>query len=70
MPKQRIIGKIEPVQKKWLSSFEAKKYLDCSDDFLQKLRDNALISFSRFGRNMFWYDLASIDRFLQKNKVV
>lgn len=70
MPKQRTIGKIEPVQKKWLSSSEAKSYLDCSDEFLQKLRDNALISFSRFGRNMFWYDLASIDKFLQRNKVV
>ncbi|MBD5584856.1 MAG: helix-turn-helix domain-containing protein [Clostridia bacterium] len=70
MPKQRIIGKIEPVQKKWLSASEAKSYLDCSDDFLRNLRDNALISFSRFGRNMFWYDLASIDRFILKNKVV
>lgn len=70
MPKQKIIGKIEPVQKKWLSASEAKSYLDCSDNFLQKLRDNALISFSRFGRNMFWYELASIEKFLQKNKVV
>ena len=70
MPKQKIIGKIEPVQKKWLSPEEAKTYLGCSDKFLQKLRDNALISFSRFGRNMFWFEIASIDRFLQKNKVV
>lgn len=67
---KRNIVTVKPVEKKWLSAKEAKSYLDCSDEFLQQLRDKALVSFSRFGRNMYWYDISSIDKFLQKNKVI
>lgn len=65
----RIVGKIEPVPKKWLSKDEAKAYLGCSDKFLQTLRDTAQITFSRYGNKMYWYELSSIERFLTKNKV-
>ena len=47
----------------------AKSYIGCSDDFLKTLRENALVSFSQFGK-MIWYDISSIDRFIQSNKVV
>ena len=66
---RKKIGKVEPVQKTWLSTRETMAYLDCSDNFLQKLRDEAMISFSRIG-NKYFYDLKSIDRLLIKNKVV
>lgn len=64
-----IKGKVEPVQKKWLSPHEAMAYLGCSQDYLEKLRNSAEISFSQKGR-MIWYNLESIDRFLNRNKVV
>lgn len=32
-------------------------------------KDEAQVSFSRFGK-MIWYDINSIDRFLNRNKVV
>lgn len=70
MGRTRTYGKVEEVKKTWLSKDEAMAYLGCSADFLQTLRDNALVSFARFGNKMYWYELASIDRFLQKNKVV
>ncbi len=66
---RRTIGKINPVEKVWLSSREVRAYLDCSDDYLQKLRDEASISFSRIG-NKYWYDLRSIDLLIRKNIVV
>lgn len=71
---ERIIGKmkhgkIEPIRKIWLSAREAKAYLDCSDDFLQMLRDEAKISFSRIGGKYF-YNLESIERLILKNKIV
>lgn len=69
MPRQRNIGQVVPVQKIWLNAAEAKAYLGCSDDFLQKLRDEALISFSRFGNKMYWYDVNSINKFLEKNRI-
>lgn len=62
-------GRIKEVEKVWLSSREVKAYLDCSDDYVQKLRDEARISFSRIG-NKYWYDLRSIDLLIRKNKVV
>ncbi len=65
----RKIGKIQEVEKIWLSKDEAKAYLGCSDDFLERLRNEAQVSFSQFGK-MIWYDLQSINRFLAKNRVV
>lgn len=69
MGRTRVTGKVEPIVKKWLSKDEAKSYIGCSDDFLRTLREKALISFSQFGK-MIWYDLSSIDRFIQSNKIV
>ena len=65
----RNIGKVQEVQKIWLSKDEAKAYLGCSDDFLARLRNEAMVSFSQFGK-MIWYDINSINRFLARNKVI
>lgn len=66
---KKISGKIKEIEKVWLSKEEAKLYLGCSDDFLKKLRDASKISFSQFGK-MIWYNLRSIEKFLSENKVV
>ena len=66
---KKYTGRIKEVEKVWLSSREVRAYLDCSDDYLQKLRDEANISFSRIG-NKYWYDLRSIDLLIRKNIVV
>lgn len=70
MQKQKKIGKVEPVQKTWLNKDEAMAYLGCSERFLQTIRDKAEISFSRFGSKMYWYELKSLDRFIERNRVV
>ena len=67
MGRTRVTGKVEPIAKRWLSKDEAKFYIGCSDDFLRTLREKALVSFSQFGK-MIWYDLSSIDRFIQSIK--
>lgn len=72
MPKKEMkkqIGKVVPVQKIWLSSREARSFLDCSENFLQKLRDEAQISFSVVGRK-YYYDLRSLERLIVKNRVI
>lgn len=58
---------VQPVQKRWLNKEEAMKYLGCSADFLQTLREEAQITFARYGSKMYWYELSSLDRFLQKH---
>ena len=65
----RTTGKVQPVEKVWLSKDEAMAYLGCSRDFLRTLRDSAEISFVKF-KNFIWYDLKSIERFMNRNKVV
>lgn len=69
MGRTKTIGKVEPVTKRWLNKDEAKSYLGCSDDFLRTLREKGLVSFHQFGK-MIWYNLSSIDRFVEDNKVV
>ncbi|MEG1861214.1 MAG: helix-turn-helix domain-containing protein [Bacteroidaceae bacterium] len=60
---------VQDVPKTWLSASEAKKFLGCSDKYLQKLRDNAKVSFARDGK-MIFYNLHSIELFLNKIKVI
>lgn len=62
-------GKIESIQKLWLSKDEAMAYLGCSGDYLDKLRNSAQVSFSKDGK-MIWYNLESINRFLNRMKVI
>lgn len=68
MGRTKLQAKVVPAQKKWLSKQEAMAYLGVGEDYLTKLRNEAKVSFSQDGR-MIWYDLASIDRFILKNKV-
>ncbi len=65
----RRVGKVEPIPKRWLSKDEAMAYLGCSDKYLDKLRYNAQVSFAQDGRKI-WYELQSIDRFLNRKKVI
>lgn len=68
MGRTRKIGEIVKVEKKWLSAAEARKYLDCGVNFLYNLRDTAAISFTKIDGKYF-YELASIERLLEKGKV-
>ena len=65
----RSVGKVQSVDKVWLSKEEAMAYLGCTERFLRTLKDKAEISFSKYGRTI-WYDLRSIERFMNRNKVV
>ena len=46
----------------------AKDYLDCSDELLQKLRDEAMASFARIDKKI-WYLKSSIDECLYKRMI-
>lgn len=70
MGRLRSVGKVEPVAKLWLSAKEAMAYLGCSDKLLEKLRNDAEISFSQYNKRTIWYELRSLDRFIERNRVV
>lgn len=69
MAKKSVIGKIVPVAKAWLSKAEACAYLDCEERFIAALRDENRITFSKIGAK-YYYELASIERLLDANKIV
>lgn len=69
MARGKTTGKVEEIKKIWLSKDEAKAFLGCSDDFLLTLRAKAEIKFSKYG-NKIWYDLKSLDRFIERNRVI
>lgn len=69
MGRTRATVKVEPAPKRWLNKQEAMAYLGVGEDYLQKLRNNAEVSFSQKDK-MIWYDLTSLDKFVLKNKIV
>lgn len=69
MAKKSVTGKVIPIQKAWLSKAEACAYLDCDERFVATLRDENRITFSKIGAK-FYYELASIERLLNSNKIV
>lgn len=62
--KKRTVRELE---KLWITSAEAREYLDCSDEYLSKLRDEARISFARIG-GRYYHEVASIVRMFEFNK--
>lgn len=69
MAKKITVGKVQPIEKVWLSRDEAKAYLGCSERYLRNLKDKAEITFFKYGHTL-WYEKKSIDRFILRNKVV
>lgn len=65
---RKLTGKVVPIEKKWLSKTEAMAYMGVSEDYLMTLRNADEIKCSR-REKMIWYDLVSIDRFFEKNRI-
>ena len=62
-------GKVQPVNKIWLSREEAMRFLGCADDYLRKVRESGQVSFCRDGR-MIWYNVNSLQRYIENHKVI
>ena len=69
MGRTKTIGKPKEIEKIWLGTEEAKAYLGCTDRFLRTLREKAEVSYSKYGKTI-WYSLESINRFLNRNRVI
>ena len=66
MKKPKEIGTVQPIYKVWMSKSEAMKYLGCSGKYLEKLRRERLVSFSQFGK-MIWYNVASLKSLVDRH---
>ena len=59
---------IRELEKVWLTSAEVKAWLDCSDEFLTKLREEAKIAYAQIG-GKYYHESASILLMFEKYKV-
>ena len=64
-----IPGRMEPLEKKWVSNSEAQAYLGVSAGFLQNLRDTGKLSYYKVGQVIF-YRVRDIDRLLETNRII
>lgn len=70
MGRERIIGKVVDVQKKYMSLQETMKYLGVSSDMVRKLRNKCLIKSFKIDKRTYLYDLASIDKFVESRNIL
>ena len=59
---------IRELEKVWITAAEACEWLGCSRDFLQRLREEAEISFAKIG-GTYYHDVASIHRMFERHRV-
>ena len=59
---------IRELEKVWLTSAEVKAWLNCSDEFLTRLREEAKIAYALIG-GKYYHESASILKMFERNKV-
>lgn len=65
---KRKVLPVKELEKVWITGAEAQKLLSCSRDFLERLRENAEISFAKIG-GRYYHDLASIYLMFERHRV-
>lgn len=66
---KNIVSIVDKIQKRWLNSSEAEKYLGCKERFLRNLRSTGQLRFYKIGGHVL-YDVNDLDKLVLKNKVV
>lgn len=62
-------GKTIPLEKVWLTSTEAARYLGVSLDFIRSVRDSGRIQFYKpLGNKMVFFKKQDIDKFVEKGR--
>ena len=64
-----IPGRMEPLEKKWVTNEEAQAYLGVSKGFMQNLREKGKLPYYKVGSVVF-YRVEDIDRLIEDGKVV
>ena len=70
MPRQRIIGKVEPVQKVWLSKKELAAYLGVTTRYIEmNINTNPRVEMYRPSERIVLYNKENIDRMVRRSKI-
>lgn len=65
---KRKVLPVKELEKMWITGAEVMELLSCSRDFLERLRENAEISFAKIG-GIYYHELASIYKMFERHKV-
>lgn len=70
MPRQKKVGKVEPVQKVWLSKTELAAYLGVSERYvLENINTNPKVNIYRLSNKAYIYDRQNIDDLIRSSKI-
>ena len=65
---RKSLSTVSPAPKRWLSTKELMKYLDCSQDLIENIRQSPIVIVCKVGAK-YLYDINSIDKFVLSNKL-
>ena len=66
---KKILGKVIPIEKIWLSKAELQEYLNVSRRWVEEAQNSALIPFFKVDRKI-WFLKSDIDKFISKHRVI
>lgn len=70
MPKQKIIGKIEPVQKVWFSKKEAAAYMGVTERFIEdNINKRPDVDIYRLSVKCFLYSKDNLDTVIRRSRI-
>jgi len=69
MSRQKIIGKIEPIQKVWLSKKEAAAYLGVTERYMDEINKRPDIDLYRLSNKCFLYSKDNLDSMIRKSRI-
>lgn len=65
---KKTLAKVSPAPKRWLSTEELMRYLDCSRDFIERIRESPIVVVCKVGAK-YLYEINSIDRYILSQKI-
>ena len=71
---KNIAVKTEPIVRKWLNAREACEYIGCGKTFLRELREKNLVVWAsstkheNAGRSLLWYNVESLDKYIESRQ--
>lgn len=70
MPRQKAIGKVEPIQKVWLSKKEAAAYLGVTERYMdENINQRPEIDLYRLSGRCTLYNRDNLDRMVMKSRI-
>ena len=65
---KKTISQVSPAPKRWLSTDELMKYLDCSRDLIEHIRESPMVVVCKIGAK-YLYEINSIDKYILSQKI-